>query len=149
MEEPVITAGLLAPDPLGIREKQQMLRIVRPGIVLDFERHGLAAGNQVCGGHENVAPPGPGIVFDDVLDFFRALEVFEIIRHFQSRISRIVFKPVRRPPAFGLESPVWSENVVRVQLAGLGRVFWRGWGCCRGGWDPLGIERGRGKGIWV
>ena len=71
MQDPVVAAGLLTPDALGIREDQEVLGILAPRILLDRERRVLASRQELLSRDEDFAPARGGVVADDILDLLR------------------------------------------------------------------------------
>ena len=57
MEQPVVAAGVSSPHPFGVGEDQQLCSILRPPIVVDFERLAVFARNQSSGRDQHGAFP--------------------------------------------------------------------------------------------
>ena len=68
VQNPVVAAGLFAPDALGIREDQEGLSVMAPSILLDLQGGVLPRGQELLGGDEDLATTGFRVVADDVLD---------------------------------------------------------------------------------
>ena len=115
VQHPIIAAGLLAPDLLGVGEDQQGGRILRPFILLDLERSGGARRQQLAGGDQDRPLARRRVDPDDVLDVGRLGMVLESLRGLQGREAPTIRQPVCRPPGLRAELPFRPEDPVHAQ----------------------------------
>jgi len=121
-QHPVVAARVGAPDPLRVGEDQQPLAVVGPSVAIDAQGLGLSLGNELLGGHENVALACLRIVSHDVLG------LVEVVGVLQRGVARAVLEPAGRTEGLGLEvvrieDPLDGENGWIVRLSGRERPF--------------------------
>ena len=128
VQHPIIAAGLLAPDLLGVGEDQQRGRVLRPLIFLELEGPGGARWQQLAGGHQDRPLARRRIDPDDVLDLGRLGVVLEGLRRLQRREGLAILEPIRRPPALRPEFLFRPEDPVDAQPSGRGGITCGGGG---------------------
>src|SRR6185312_14730133 len=77
IEHPVVTACVLAPDLLGVREYEQMTSVLRPRVVVDFERVCRRRWTEQSCRDQHLSRAGPRRILHDVgaaCDILRWLE---------------------------------------------------------------------------
>ncbi len=97
IENPVVTAGVVAPYGLCVGENQEMLEIGGPEVVVDSERLFLAGRRELGGADEDGAFANGGGVADDFLG------VFHRCGRLDGRVGGAVFEPAGGPEGFGGE----------------------------------------------